>query len=258
MGINRREFLKIAGISTVLGLTGSSALSLIAKRPFEAAEVLPPETGLTAKRWGMVIDTRKFQTEEDYRRCIEACHSIHNVPNIGTNQEVKWIWTDDYEHSFPDDHNEMQADQIKHKPFLLLCNHCAEPACVRVCPTGATFKRKDGIVVMDYHRCIGCRYCMAACPYGARSFNFGDPRPYIKQENLKFPTRMRGVVEKCTFCSERLAEGLKPACVEASKGAILFGDLDDANSEVRQALRSSYNIRRKPALGTQPSVYYII
>jgi molybdopterin-containing oxidoreductase family iron-sulfur binding subunit len=99
---------------------------------------------------------------------------------------------------------------------------------------------------------------MAACPFGARSFNFGDPRPYIKEENPKYPTRMRGVVEKCTFCTERLAEGLMPACVEVSNGALIFGDLDDPNSAVRQALRSNYSIRRKPNLGTQPCVYYIV
>ncbi|MFH1146159.1 MAG: 4Fe-4S dicluster domain-containing protein [Pseudomonadota bacterium] len=259
MGINRRDFLKLAGITAVAGLGGASTLSVLSKSPVEASEVLPPEGGLTAKRWGMVIDTRKFQTDEDYRRVIEACHSIHNVPDMhGDKQEVKWIWKDDYHHVFAEDHNEFMSEHVKHKPFLLLCNHCDEPACVRVCPTKATYKRKDGIVVMDYHRCIGCRYCMAACPYGARSFNFGDPKPLLKHENPKFPARMRGVVEKCTFCSERLAEGLKPACAEASNGGIIVGDLDDPNSEVRQALRENYSVRRKPSLGTQPSVYYIM
>jgi Fe-S-cluster-containing dehydrogenase component len=110
------------------------------------------------------------------------------------------------------------------------------------------------------HRCIGCRFCMAACPYGARSFNWIDPRPFIKEkdENREFPTRTKGVVEKCTLCYERLAKGLKPACVEASKGGLIFGDLDDPNSEIRQVLSSRYSFRRKPELGTRPSVYYIL
>jgi molybdopterin-containing oxidoreductase family iron-sulfur binding subunit len=99
---------------------------------------------------------------------------------------------------------------------------------------------------------------MAACPYGSRSFNFRDPRPFIKETNKKFPTRMKGVVEKCNFCGELLAEGKKPACVEASKGAIVFGDLEDPESEVRKLLKSNYTIRRKTALGTGPAVYYIV
>jgi molybdopterin-containing oxidoreductase family iron-sulfur binding subunit len=257
MGINRREFLKIAGISAVAGLGGASAIDLLRRAPVEASQVSPNPKALTAKRWAMVVDTRKL-TEADCKRMIEACHRIHNVPDIGTKQEVKWIWTEEYKHAFPDDMNEFVSDEVKHKPFLMLCNHCDQPACVRVCPTKATYKRADGIVMMDMHRCIGCRFCMAACPFGARSFNFGDPRPYVKEENPKYPTRMRGVVEKCTFCTERLAEGLMPACVEVSNGALIFGDLDDPNSEVRQALRSNYSIRRKPNLGTQPCVYYIV
>jgi molybdopterin-containing oxidoreductase family iron-sulfur binding subunit len=99
---------------------------------------------------------------------------------------------------------------------------------------------------------------MAACPFGARSFNFRDPRPFIAETNKKFPTRCKGVVEKCNFCAELLAEGKMPACVEASNGAIAFGDLDDPESEVRKLLRENYTIRRKQTLGTEPSVYYIV
>ena len=142
--------------------------------------------------------------------------------------------------------------------YSLACNHCENPACVRVCPTKATFRRHDGIVVMDYHRCIGCRYCMAGCPFGARSFNFMDPRPAIAETNPTFPTRMRGVVEKCTFCSERLAVGQMPLCVEASEGGIAFGDLADKDSSVRKLLAENFTLRRKPTLGTEPSVYYIL
>jgi molybdopterin-containing oxidoreductase family iron-sulfur binding subunit len=149
-------------------------------------------------------------------------------------------------------------ERLSKLPFLVLCNHCDNPPCVRVCPTKATFRRPDGVVMMDMHRCIGCRFCMAACPYGARSFNWRDPRPYIKTVNQDYPTREIGVVEKCTLCDERLTRNQLPACVEASKGAIFFGDLNDAKSKVREVLRTQYTIRRKPQLGTNPQVYYIV
>ena len=266
MSINRREFLKIAGISSILGIGGTSAVNLLRRSGLEASEFSPSPEALTAKRWAMVIDMSKFKTEADYKRVIDACHRIHNVPDIGNpKQEVKWIWKETYEGAFPGQENEYMDESIKRMPFMLLCNHCANPACVRVCPTKATFKRKDGIVMMDMHRCIGCRFCMAACPYGARSFNWKDPRgkdengrPFIKEENKEFPTRTKGVVEKCTFCYERLAVGKKPACVEESNGALIFGDIEDPNSEVRKVLSSHYTVRRRPELGTQPNVYYII
>ena len=113
--------------------------------------------------------------------------------------------------------------------------------------------------MMDYHRCIGCRFCMAACPYGARSFNFKDPRPHIPSVNQAYPTRTPGVVEKCNFCDERLAVGQLPVCMEACPAkAILFGDLGDPASTVRQALASNVTLQRKTKLGTRPKVFYIV
>ena len=116
--------------------------------------------------------------------------------------------------------------------------------------------------MMDFHRCIGCRFCMAACPYGSRSFNWRDPRPFIAKdtENKDFPTRTRGVVEKCNFCAERLRVGLLPACVEAcgETKAMVFGNLNDPNSEIRQMLKEHHTIQRNPSLGTHPSVFYIV
>jgi Fe-S-cluster-containing dehydrogenase component len=112
---------------------------------------------------------------------------------------------------------------------------------------------------MDFHRCIGCRYCMAGCPYGSRSFNWRDPRPFIQQPTLDFPTRTRGVVEKCNFCEERLATGELPACVEACKErALIFGDLKDRNSDLRKALEGKHLLQRMPELGTKPRIYYIV
>lgn len=123
--------------------------------------------------------------------------------------------------------------------------------------------------MMDYHRCIGCRFCMAACPYGARSFNWRNPREqyangkykfYPNGINKEFPTRMRGVVEKCNLCAKRISEGKLPACAEASGGtkAIVFGDINDPNSEISKILKTTYTIQRKPSTGTLPSVFYII
>jgi molybdopterin-containing oxidoreductase family iron-sulfur binding subunit len=113
--------------------------------------------------------------------------------------------------------------------------------------------------MMDWHRCIGCRYCVAACPYGSRSFNWVDPRPHIKALDPDFPTRTRGVVEKCNLCEERLAKGERPACVVGCKEkALTFGNLADPRSEVRTLLRNRYTIRRRPELGTEPAIYYLV
>ncbi|WP_407308148.1 sulfate reduction electron transfer complex DsrMKJOP subunit DsrO [Desulfosporosinus sp. SB140] len=260
MSINRRKFLRKAGIFTALGFGGISAIAGINKEArAKTPEYELPQQALLAKRWAMIVDMSKFKTKDDFTRVIQACNTIHNIPDLGNlKDEIKWIWEDDYEHTFTEPSNEYLTENFKKLPFIVLCNHCENPPCVKACPTAATFKRPDGIVAMDFHRCIGCRFCMAACPYGARSFNYRDPRPFIKKINSDFPTRTQGVVEKCIFCVERLAKGLMPACVEASNGGLIFGDLNDPNSEVRKIISSRYTIRRKTELGTQPSVYYLI
>jgi Fe-S-cluster-containing dehydrogenase component len=262
MESSRRNFLKIAGVSA-LGLSSRPVLDAFASSQGEGEAVSPMvargKDALSATHWGMVIDTRAFESSEDVEPIIEACNKIHNIPEFeNKNHEIKWIWEEEYHNAFPGKSNPFLDEKSEHTPFPVLCNHCENPPCVRACPTKATFKRADGIVLMDFHRCIGCRFCMAACPFGARSFNFRDPVPFIEEKNKDFPTRMKGVVEKCNFCAERLAVGKLPACVEASDGAIAFGDLDDPESEVRELLRTNYTIRRKQNLGTEPSVYYIV
>jgi Fe-S-cluster-containing dehydrogenase component len=243
--IRRRSFVKIAA---AVGFAGCAPTRLFA--------------GASAsKRWAMVVDLKKCAEKGDCTLCISACHKAHNVPDFGNSKdEVKWIWKDAFENAFPEQVHEFQADRQKQGPALLMCNHCDNPPCVGVCPTRATWKREsDGLVMMDWHRCIGCRYCMAACPFGSRSFNWRDPRPFIRKIEGVFPTRMRGVVEKCNFCEERLANGEMPACVGACPAeALVFGDLRSAGSRVKQLLQSNFVIRRRPALGTQPQVYYIV
>ena len=263
MESSRRDFLKIAGVSA-LGLSGLPVGNAFAKEP--AQGTLPqPQTrksaaALNARQWALVIDTRKLESAEDLEPLIDACHKIHNVPKFENKRhEIKWIWQEEYHNAFPMKASRFVSEKVEHTPFLVLCNHCENPPCVRACPTRATFKREsDGIVLMDFHRCIGCRFCMAACPFGARSFNFRDPRPFIAKTNKNFPTRTKGVVEKCNFCAERLAVGQIPACVEASKGALTFGDLYDPQSKVRELIKTNYTIRRKQSLGTDPAVYYIV
>ncbi len=259
---SRRRFLQIAGVSA-LGLGAKPVLDAFASEGGKGPgyHIAKGKDALTAKQWAMVIDTRKLKTSADLEPIIEACNKIHNIPTAipEKNHEIKWIWETHYHNAFTDKVNKFLNEEVEHQPFLALCNHCENPPCCRACPTKATFKREsDGIVLMDFHRCIGCRFCMAACPFGARSFNFRDPRPFIEEENKEFPTRMKGVVEKCNFCAERLAVGKMPACVEASNGAIAFGDLYDEHSHVRELLKENYTIRRKQVLGTEPSVYYIV
>jgi len=260
----RRDFLKIAAVAA-LGWGVRPAAELMAAGGGGTREGLlfasrhsvhAGPNALTASRWAMVIDTAKL-TEEVVAAVTTVCHTTHNVPKIEGNQELKWIWETSMEHLFLDNHHEYQPEDAA-KSALALCNHCDNPPCVRVCPTKATFQREDGIVMMDFHRCIGCRYCMAGCPYGSRSFNFKDPRPHIEKIDLDYPTRTKGVVEKCEFCAERLAEGKLPSCVEVSEGAIAFGDLDDPESEVRKLLSERFSIRRSPYLGTKPCVYYLV
>ncbi len=209
-------------------------------------------------RWGMAVDIAKCAKQDKCTRCIAACHQAHNVPSVPDRRhDVRWIAKVPFEEAFHGQEDEYSP--LRAAPAMVLCNHCDNPPCARVCPTQATWKREDGIVAMDWHRCIGCRYCMAACPYGSRSFNFQDPRPYISKINPDFPTRTKGVVEKCNLCSERLAAGRPPACVETCpEKALVFGNLADPHSPIRALLESRCHLRRKPELGTRPQVFYIV
>jgi Fe-S-cluster-containing dehydrogenase component len=254
--VTRRKFLQAAAASalTVVAAPGAGM-------GFELpGRMSPAPKALTAKRWGMVVDMSHCPPDCP-GDCITACHTVHNVPVIPeAEDEVMWLFLEPYENAFPEQSRGLAGKGSAKGKFLCLCNHCDDPPCVRVCPTQATFKREeDGIVMMDYHRCIGCRFCMAACPYGSRSFNFRDPRPFIKNITPDYPTRRKGVVEKCNFCQERLELGRMPACVEACReGVLTFGDLDDPHSEVSRILARRPHMRRKPELGTRPSVYYVL
>ena len=249
----RRRFLECAGLG-VVGLATGKLLPSSGKASEGA-----PATGRPV-RWAMVVDTVACAGKPGCTACIDLCHRVHNVPTVDEpGHEVKWVWESKVADALPDEASEHADDPLAARLVLTLCNHCDDPPCARVCPTAATWRRDDGIVMMDWHRCIGCRYCMAACPYGSRSFNFVDPRLHLKTIDPSFPTRTKGVVEKCTLCQERLDRGQRPACVEACPaGALSFGDLNDPQSPVRTALRGRHGVRRRPGLGTQPAVYYLL
>ncbi len=277
MDKQRRKFLKIAGATALAGISAPAVVQLTSTPAVASSDsghaAAPADThkveGHAAEdapkgvRLGLVVDMRKFYGHPELLdKATKACDKAHNIPYFDNKKdEIKWVWKTPFENAFPEHSAYHASDITKENDFLVLCNHCDEPPCVRVCPTKATFKiESNGIIAMDYHRCIGCRFCMMGCPYGARSFNWFEPRPHIKEYNPEFPTRMRGVVEKCNFCGERLAKGLEPACVEAVKevGAITFGDLNDSESEISKVLAENHTIQRKPSLGTKLSVFYIV
>jgi molybdopterin-containing oxidoreductase family iron-sulfur binding subunit len=218
-------------------------------------------------RYGMVIDTRRCV---GCRACVVACKAENKTPpgvsyTVVVEEAMKL--------------HEDDRPTFMTKP----CFHCENPPCVDVCPVSATYKRdRDGIVVVDYDRCIGCRYCMTACPYGARYFDFGESYPAVAEQTAysavpspeygQFRKRKEGVspvgnVRKCTFCLHLQDEegkydkaaGRWPACAKTCTGhAIFFGDFNDPDSEVSRLLRERTPIRLKEELGTEPNVYYLL
>lgn len=208
-------------------------------------------------RFGMAVDLQKCT---GCRACTVACKAENQTPpevsyNVVLEQEVG---------QFPN-----VRRVFMYKP----CFHCENPPCTPVCPVAATWKREeDGIVVIDYDKCIGCRYCLTACPYGARFIDLGktytDPlQPYEQMASPEYgENRVRatgsspvGNARKCHFCLHRIYQGMLPACAETCIGrAIHFGDLDDPESLVSELIAKRPYIRLKEELGTEPNVYYLL
>ena len=200
------------------------------------------------------------------RRCVHACVKENNQSR---DPQIQWIRVLEMEKDKGVDleeanqyynPEEVPAEGKFYMPVQ--CQQCKNPPCVKVCPVGATWQEKDGIVVVDYNWCIGCRYCMAACPYGARHFNWGEPSIPTEDVNpvthyLGNRPRPKGVVEKCTFCIQRTRKGLYPACVEVCPvGARKFGNLADPKSEVRYVIENKRVFVLKSDLNTQPKFFY--
>lgn len=201
-----------------------------------------------------------------YMDCVNACVQENNQDRASQMQYIRI-----HEHKNGQINFELAEDDFFHEVpaqghFYMgtQCFHCENPPCVDVCPVGATWKEKDGIVVVDYDWCIGCRYCMAACPYDGRRFNWSAPQVPEEEVNknqhyLGNRLRKKGVMEKCTFCIQRSRNGKNPACVEACPtGARIFGNLLDANSEIRWVLANKKVFRLKEDLGTEPKFWYFM
>ncbi len=198
------------------------------------------------------------------RRCAEACHIENNHDRATNNSYIRVLEMKqgslDLEHGNADYDHPVPAEDKYYLPVQ--CQQCDNAPCVTVCPVQATWKESDGIVVVDYNWCIGCRYCEAACPYHARRFNWKKPEIPAEEINpdqsyLSNRVRPQGVVEKCTFCLHRTREGRLPACLEACPtGARVFGNLLDPDSEIRWVLANKRIFVLKEELGTKPRFFY--
>jgi molybdopterin-containing oxidoreductase family iron-sulfur binding subunit len=201
-----------------------------------------------------------------YMDCVEACVKENNLDRKSQTQYIRLFEMDTgqldptsgegkYFHEVPAEGKFYMGVQ---------CFHCENAPCIRACPTKATWQEPDGIVVVDYDWCIGCRYCLAACPYWGRRFNWGDPEVpeeeiNRKQHYLGNRMRMKGVMEKCTFCIQRTRKGQLPACADACPtGSRVFGNLLDPDSEIRFVLENKKVFRFKEDLGTDPKFWYFM
>jgi molybdopterin-containing oxidoreductase family iron-sulfur binding subunit len=206
-------------------------------------------------QYGMAIDLKKCM---GCQTCAVSCHLSNNLPIGNWWNRILTIGgevIDTAEGTYPD------ALKMQHMPIA--CQHCENPACTRACPVGATYKDEEtGVVFQDYDKCIGCRMCVAACPYtGVRSFNWEEPKYTVAFTvgDSDVPVHQKHTVEKCTLCANLIVKGEQPKCVDACIGrARFFGDLEDPNSEVSKLIASREYKQLLPEMGTGPSVYYLV
>ena len=236
----RREFLGRASALAGLVVSFAPGMRLIA-----LAEAKPDGEAASAEvRWGMLVDATRCVSGCD--ACVKACATEHGLEMTDRPEiDAQWIRKVDL----------IDENSGKEISLPVMCQHCADAPCVAVCPTGASFRREDGSVLVNKHTCIGCRYCMMACPYKARSFihiNLVGQRTHSP--------RGKGTVESCTFCVHRVDRDREPACVEACTAAghqaLLFGDLSDNEGELAHRLSEVQTQQLRSDLGTNPGVHY--
>ncbi|MGO9942722.1 MAG: sulfate reduction electron transfer complex DsrMKJOP subunit DsrO [Rhodoblastus sp.] len=239
--VERRGFLKgAAGFAATLLAPG---VTLYAFGAGEASARSAGEPASPKVRWGMLIDLNKCTP--GCNACVTACNEANGLKSTGRPEiDAQWIRKVTLK--------DPKTDFIRSAPVM--CQHCEKPPCVDVCPTGASFKRADGIVLVDKHICIGCRYCMMACPYKARSFVHEE-----HDDQKTSAPRGKGTVEGCNLCVDRIDAGRQPACVEACAregGAMIFGDLNDPDSEIARTLRRQPTAALRADLALNPGVRY--
>jgi Fe-S-cluster-containing dehydrogenase component len=259
----RRAFLRAAGAAVAgagAASMGSGKLLGANESDSETTSFPTPDYDWTKHRWAYGIDATRCI---GCLRCVEACKAENGVIKDAYHFRTwveRYVNIEGEEHARVDSHNDPQniaasgsqaeyrfdnryKDEKVTKAFFVpkICNHCKNPSCVQVCPVGATFKAKDGTVLIDHTHCIGCQYCVQACPYGARFYNQED-----------------GVTEKCTWCYHRITKGMNPACVEVCPvEARIFGDLNDKESPISKFLRDNRVTVLKPETGNAPNTYYV-
>jgi Fe-S-cluster-containing dehydrogenase component len=264
----RRRFLsKLGGAATCTGaaVVGVAALGAVQSAAAKSETVKggsfpTSDYDWTQHRWGYGVDATKCI---GCLRCVEACKRENGVARDAHHFRTwveRYVYLEGEERARVDSHhdpvnieasgsegeyrfaNRYKNAKVK-KAFFVpkICNHCTHPACVQVCPTGATYRTEDGVVLIDHKYCIGCQYCVQACPYGARFFK-----------------EREGVSDKCTWCYHRITKGLQPACVEACPvGARIFGDLKDEQSPISLFIRNNRVQVLRPETGNAPNVYYV-
>ena len=239
----RRKFL--TAVAAASGVTLAPGVLLYGIMKPSSATARAADAAVSSDvRWGMLIDVGRCDDGCD--DCVSACSKENGLQGHGRKAtDAQWIRKVDL-------HN---PETGLSRSLPVMCQHCEDPPCVDVCPTGASFKRADGIVLVDKHTCIGCRYCMMACPYKARSF----VHEALEDQKTHAP-RGKGTVESCTMCVHRVDAGDQPACVEACSdtggGAMLFGDLKDPDSEISKRVATFATQQIRADLGLNPGVRY--
>ena len=237
--LDRRDFLAKSSIG-LAGLAIAPGMLL-----FDLAHGRAPGEAVSNKvRWGMLIDNNKC--ESGCTDCVTACNTEHGLATPTKPTDSQWIRKVQLKDTF--------TGRVSSLPMM--CQHCEEPPCVDVCPTQASFKRADGIVLVDQHLCIGCRYCVMACPYQARSF----VHEVLTDQKTETP-RGKGIVESCNLCVNRIDKGdnttaCAEACSKAGHNAILFGDLNDPQSEIAKRIRTVSSTQIRADLGLNTGVRY--